>query len=143
MVSGIASSAEHLLSWHRNNPASGAGNWLPAMRLIANAKNGISSYELHRALGVTHETAWFMLHRIRLTMQAKTFEKLSGEIEANETFIGGLARNMHKDVRARKITGTGGAGKAVVMGLLKRHGEKDGSTALVVPEPFSGLDAGL
>src|SRR5262249_20733039 len=71
--------------------------WLAAVWLIANAKNGISSYELSRDLKVGQKTAWFMLHRIRLAMQAGSFEKLSGEIEADETFIGGLARNMHKD----------------------------------------------
>lgn len=106
----------------------GFEKWLPAMWLIANEKNGISSYELHRGLGVTQKTAWFMLHRIRLAMQTKTFEKLPCHVEADETFIGGLARNMHQDVCARKITGTGGAGKAVVMALLERHGEKNGST---------------
>jgi len=99
------------------------GKWFAAMWMVVNCKNGISSYEVHRALGVTQKTAWFMLHRIRLAMQAQTFEKLSGEVEADETYIGGLARNMHKSKRAEKITGTGGAGKSAVMGLLERHGE--------------------
>ena len=94
--------------------------WFAAIWLIANAKNGISSYEVHRALNVTQKTAWFMLHRIRLAMQTGTFERLSGEVEIDETFIGGAARFMHKSVKARKITGTGGAGKTVVMGLLER-----------------------
>jgi transposase-like protein len=97
----------------------GLEKWLPAIWLLANCKNGISSYELHRALGVTQKTAWFMLQRIRLAMQSGSFEKLSGGVEADETFIGGLARFMHKDKKA-KITGTGGAGKAIVMGLLER-----------------------
>ena len=97
--------------------------WLAAMWLIANAKNGISSYEIHRALGVTQKSAWFLLHRIRLAMQTGTFKKLVGTVEVDETFIGGLARNMHKKDRERKIKGTGGSGKAVVMGLLERHGE--------------------
>ena len=101
----------------------GFDKWLPAVWLLTNAKNGISSYELHRALGVTQKTAWFMLSRIRLAMQNGSIEKLGGEVEVDETFIGGKARNMHKDVRARKITGTGGVGKAVVMGLLERHGQ--------------------
>ncbi len=96
--------------------------WWPAVWLIVNCKNGISSYELHRALGVTQKTAWFMLHRIRLAMQNGTFEKMSGQVEADETYIGGLARNMHKDKREKKITGTGGSGKTAVMGLLERHG---------------------
>ena len=95
--------------------------WLPAMWMLANCKNGISSYELHRALKVTQKTAWFMFHRIRLAMQDNTPEKLSGQVEADETYIGGAARFMHKNVRDRKIKGqTGGVGKTVVMGLLER-----------------------
>jgi transposase-like protein len=101
----------------------GLDKWLTALWMIASAKNGISSWELHRSIGVTQKTAWFMLHRIRLAMQTKTFRKLSGEVEADETYIGGLARNMHKSQRAKKIKGTGGMGKVVVMGLLERHGE--------------------
>jgi transposase-like protein len=97
--------------------------WLAAIWLIANAKNGISSYEIMRALGVTQKSAWFLLHRIRLAMQTGTFEKMSGTVEVDETFIGGLSRNMHKHKREAKISGTGGAGKAVVMGLLERHGD--------------------
>jgi transposase-like protein len=97
--------------------------WLIAMWLIVNAKNGISSCELHRALGVTQKTAWFMLHRIRLAMQNGSMEKLVDDVEVDETFIGGKARNMHQDVRDRKITGTGGSGKVAVMGLLERGGE--------------------
>src|ERR1700733_1174582 len=74
--------------------------WLMAVWMIANCKNGVSSYEIHRALGVTQKTAWFMLHRIRLAMQDEvTGGKLSGEVEVDETFIGGKARNMHKDVK--------------------------------------------
>jgi len=95
---------------------------LPAMWMITNAKNGISSCEIARALGVMQKTAWFLLHRIRYAMQQGSFEKMSGQIEADETYIGGLARNMHKDKKAKKITGTGGSGKAIVMGLLERHG---------------------
>ncbi|CAN5556175.1 IS1595 family transposase [soil metagenome] len=102
----------------------GLDKWLSAVWLIVNAKNGISSYEIHRALGVTQKSAWFMIHRIRLAMQRGTFSKpLSGEVEVDETFIGGKARNMHKGERKRKIHGTGGSGKVAVMGLLERHGE--------------------
>src|SRR5215212_8082793 len=97
--------------------------WLPAMWIIANAKNGVSSCEIHRSIGVTQKTAWFMMHRIRLAMQRGSIEKLSGEVEADETYIGGLARNMHKDKRAEKIQGRGASGKVAVMGLLERHGE--------------------
>jgi transposase-like protein len=99
----------------------GLDKWLPAVWLLVNCKKGISSYEVARDLDVTQKTAWFMLQRIRLAMQSGTFEKIHGQVEADETFIGGLARLMHKADRARKITGTGGAGKAVVMGLLDRH----------------------
>ena len=101
----------------------GLDKWLPAVWLIANCKNGISSYELAKDLGVQQKTAWFMLHRIRLAMQTGTFEKLSGEIEVDETYIGGKARNMHKSKRAEKITGRGMSGKVAVMGLLERHGK--------------------
>lgn len=84
----------------------GLDKWLTAIWMVANCKNGVSSYEIHRAIGVTQKTAWFMLHRIRLAMQTGSFErKLGGQVEADETFIGGLARNMHKDKRAVKIKG--------------------------------------
>ncbi|MCE9589647.1 MAG: IS1595 family transposase [Planctomycetes bacterium] len=104
----------------------GLDKWLPAVWLITNAKNGISSYEIHRALGVTQKTAWFMLHRIRLAMKTGSFEKKMGGggkiVEADETFVGGKARNMHKAVRDRRIgTGTGAFGKTVVAGLLERN----------------------
>jgi transposase-like protein len=101
----------------------GMDKWLPAMWMLVNCKNGVSSYELSRALGVTQKTAWFMLHRLRLAMQTGTFEKLSGEVEADETFIGGKARNMHKSKREQKVKGRGSSGKVAVMGLLERHGE--------------------
>jgi transposase-like protein len=97
--------------------------WLAAMWMIVNAKNGVSSYEIHRAIGVTQKTAWFLLHRIRLAMQQGTFEKLSGHVEADETFIGGKARNMHLATRKRRITGTGGKDKTAVMGIIERGGE--------------------
>src|SRR6266853_2506411 len=97
----------------------GLEKWFPAMWLAANCKNGISSYELARTLGVTQKTAWFMLQRIRLAMQDGSIEKMKGRVEADETFIGGLARNMHKS--KKKHLGTGGAGKAAVMGLLERN----------------------
>ncbi len=100
----------------------GLDKWLTAMWLIVNAKNGVSSYELHRAIGVTQKTAWFMLHRIRLAMQNGSIEKLSGEVECDETFIGGKAKNMHKSKRERVIKGRGSVGKTAVMGLLERKG---------------------
>src|SRR6266568_3500536 len=99
----------------------GLDKWLAAIWLIANAKNGISSYEIHRALGVTQKSAWFLMHRIRKAMQAGTFRKLAGDVEVDETFIDGLARNMHKNKR-NKVSKTGFIGKVAVMGLLERHG---------------------
>jgi transposase-like protein len=99
----------------------GLDKWLTAMWLILNCKNGISSYEVARGLKVSQQTAWFMLHRLRLSMQQGSMEKIGGKVEADETFIGGLARNMHKHKKAQKITGTGGAGKELVVGLLDRE----------------------
>ena len=101
----------------------GLDKWLAAMWMIANSKNGVSSHEMARSLGITQKSAWFLLHRIRLAMQTGTFQKLDGQIQVDETFIGGKARHMHKDVRARKITGTGGKDKAIVAGVLQRGGE--------------------
>jgi transposase-like protein len=111
----------------------GLDKWLPAIWLIVNAKNGISSYELHRALGVTQKTAWFMLHRIRLAMQTDTFAKMSGDVEVDETYIGGKARFMHPERKDRMLKGRRGGttGKAAVMGLLSRDGRKGHSTVHV------------
>jgi hypothetical protein len=100
----------------------GLDKWFPAMWLAANCKNGISSYELHRCLGVTQKTAWFMLQRIRLAMQDGSIEKMKGRVEADETFIGAKARNMHFKVRKKVIKGTGPTtGKTAVFGLLERN----------------------
>jgi transposase-like protein len=100
----------------------GLDKWLPVVWLLTNCKNGISSYEVARDVDVTQKTAWLMLQRVRLAMQSGSFWKnLEGEIEADESFIGGLARNMHKHKRAEKIKGHGPAGKAIVMGLLERE----------------------
>src|SRR5713101_6717644 len=85
--------------------------WLPAAWLVINCKNGVSSYEISRDLGVTQKTAWFMLHRVRLAMQNGSVEKLSGEVEADETFVGGKSVNMHLDKLTRHRMGkrrTGG-----------------------------------
>jgi transposase-like protein len=95
--------------------------WLAAVWMIANAKNGISSLEIHRAIGVTQKTAWFMLHRIRTAMQSGTFEKLKGAVEVDETYVGGEAKNMH--IGKRKVAGRGSIGKAIVVGLLERNGD--------------------
>jgi transposase-like protein len=93
--------------------------WLCAFWLIANCKNGISSYELAKDIGITQKSAWFMLHRIRLAMQNGSIEKFSGRVEADETFIGGRARNMHADKKAHVKAGV--VGKVAVMGLLERN----------------------
>ena len=101
----------------------GLDKWLCAIWMLTNCKNGVSSYETARDLGVTQKTAWFMLQRIRLAMQDEDDGgTLGGEVEVDETFIGGKARNMHKDKRAKKITGTGGKDKAIVFGMLERGG---------------------
>src|SRR5216684_7921622 len=100
--------------------------WLPAVWLLVNCKNGISSYEIHRALGVTQKSAWFMLQRIRLAVQTKSFLKLGGsgkEIEADESFIGGAARFMHRNRRDRMITARGVKDKAAAFGILERGGQ--------------------
>lgn len=102
----------------------GLEKWLPVMWMLANCKNGVSSWEIHRAIGVTQKSAWFMLQRARLAMQdTETGGKLGGEVEVDETFIGGKSRNMHEDKRAEKITGTGGKNKAAVIGILERGGK--------------------
>lgn len=101
----------------------GLDKWLAGIWLIVNAKNGISSWEIHRALGITQKSAWFLLHRIRLAMQTGTFAKLSGDVESDETFIGGKAKFMHKAKRAQRIQGRGTVGKTVVHGVMARGGE--------------------
>src|SRR5262245_53080317 len=108
--------------------------WFAAMWMIASDKNGISSYEVARALNITQKSAWFMMHRIRLAMQDGTVDKFSGDVEVDETFIGGRARNMHAHKRAAKIKGaTGQVGKTAVLGLLERHGPDGHSRVRVKP----------
>jgi transposase-like protein len=107
--------------------------WICAIWLIANAKNGISSYELGRSLGVCQKTGWFMLQRIRLAMQQGSFKKMRGICEADETFIGAKARYMHKDRR----TGVGHAGikKQAVQGILERGTPKKTSRVVLKVVP--------
>jgi transposase-like protein len=100
--------------------------WLAAMWMVANCKNGVSSWEIHRAIGVTQKSAWFMLHRLRLALQTKSTVKLGGpggEVEVDETFIGGAARFMHADKHRRRITETGTKDKIAIVGVLHRGGE--------------------
>lgn len=109
----------------------GLDKWLAAMWMVVNCKNGVSSYEIARALGIMQKSAWFMDHRIRLALGMDAAEKLSGQVEVDETYIGGKARNMHRSVLAKRVTEfatprTGrnqNIGKVAVMGLLERHGE--------------------
>src|SRR2546430_6752870 len=109
----------------------GLDKWLTTTWLVTNCKNGISSYEIARDIKVTQKSAWFMLHRIRLAMQDDFFgSKFGGEVEVDETFIGGKARNMHVSERKRRITGTGGKDKTAVVGILERGGK---IRAAVVP----------
>jgi len=109
--------------------------WLPAVWMLVNDKNGISSWELHRALGVTQKTAWFMLHRIRAAMKSGGFGQMTkiggpdgGPVEVDETFVGGKFQNMHKSkrVRLQRIRGESREkdlhiGKTIVMGMLDRN----------------------
>src|SRR5438876_6324164 len=114
--------------------AVGLEKWLPALWLLTNCKNGISSYELARALGVTQKTAWFMLSRLRLALQSAHGGKMNGTIEADETYIGGKARNMHADKKRRIMMKRGRsiAGKVAVMALLERHDKPSSQVRLHV-----------
>lgn len=107
-------------------------SWLLAVWQITNCKNGISSYELAKAIGVTQKTAWFMNHRIRLAMQGEDGGTLGGEVEVDETYIGGKARNMHPRKKQSVKMGRGGAfaGKIAVMGLLQRNAPDKSSRAI-------------
>jgi transposase-like protein len=100
----------------------GLDKWACAMWMLGNCKNGVSSYEIAKALGITQKSAWFLLHRIRYAIHQGGISKLSGEVEADETFIGGKARNMHKGKRAEKIKGRGPEGKTIVAAVLERGG---------------------
>ena len=115
----------------------GLDKWFIAIWCVINAKNGVSSYEIHRALGVTQKTAWFMDHRIRLAMQTGTFLKFHGPVvESDESFIGGKAENMHAEKRERVIQGRGSVGKTAVHGVLQRGDKKDNPSqvkATVIP----------
>jgi transposase-like protein len=117
----------------------GLDKWMCAFWMICNCKNGVSSCEIARSLGVTQKSAWFMLHRIRKAMHDDFRDKLSGEVEADETFIGGKARNMHVSKRQRRITGTGGKDKTAVMGILERGGKV--RTAIIPNRKKSALQA--
>lgn len=106
--------------------------WFVAVWAVANCKNGISSYELGRAIGVRQASAWHMLHRIRKAMEAGGFDKMDGTHEADTTYVGGKAANMHADKRAKRITGRGAADKTAVHGVLRRGDDKSHSTVTAV-----------
>ncbi|MGA8145818.1 MAG: IS1595 family transposase [Candidatus Acidiferrales bacterium] len=100
--------------------------WLVAVWMIANCKNGVSSYEVARAIGVTQKSAWFMMHRVRLAMQDDSPVKIGGEgkeVEVDEAFIGGKSRNMHQHIRELRQVTQGDKGKTPVLGLLERDGK--------------------
>ncbi len=108
----------------------GLDKWLLGMWMLANCKNGISSYELHRATGISQKSAWFVLHRIRLALQGDGGPRLYGEIEADETFIGGAVKNMHRrSKRSKEAKGSNNWGKEVVLGLLERDGRVKAAVA--------------
>jgi transposase-like protein len=107
----------------------GLDKWLAGFWLVYNCKNGISSYEISRDLAITQKSAWHMMHRIRFAVHSGSFDKASGHVEADETFIGGKSRNMHIAQRKRRITGTGGKDKTAVIGILERG--KDGRSSTV------------
>jgi transposase-like protein len=109
--------------------------WLVALWMLVNCKNGVSSYEIASTIGITQKSAWFVMHRLRLALQNGSLLKLGGpegEVEVDETFIGGLARNMHKSVWKRRIKNAGNTGdKAIVFGILERGKEV---RTVVVPD---------
>jgi len=116
--------------------------WWMAAHLMNSGKNGVSAHEIHRSIGVTYKTAWFMMHRIRTAVQESSFVKLPNSgapVEVDETFIGGKARNMHLDKRERRITGTGGKDKTIVFGALERGGKVH--TIIVKDRKKAGLQA--
>lgn len=110
----------------------GLDKWFVAVWCVVNSKNGISSHELARALGVTQKTAWFMTHRIRKTLEIADppDSKFPGPAEADATYVGGAAKNMHKAKREKKITGRGAVNKTIVHGVLQRA-ESDGEISQV------------
>lgn len=116
--------------------------WFVGIWMVANCKNGISSYEMARALGITQKSAWHMNHRIRLAMRLGTIEKMDGTVEADEAYIGGLAKNMHQWRRDALKVGTGGMSKTAVVGMLQRT-KPSRVTARVVPDATKRTLQGL
>jgi transposase-like protein len=102
----------------------GLDKWMVAMWMLANCRNGVSSYEIARTVGITQKSAWHMLHRIRKAMTDLGTEKLGGNgpVEIDETFVGGKVKNMHKSKKVKGLSYAAGNGKAIVMGMLERGG---------------------
>jgi transposase-like protein len=103
----------------------GLDKWMVAMWMLANCKNGVSSYEISRTIGITQKSAWHMMHRIRKAMMDTTGDKLGGNapVEIDETFVGGKVKNMHKSKRPKNFSTQGGQGKTIVLGMLERGGK--------------------
>lgn len=118
----------------------GLDKWMVAIWMVTNAKNGISSWEIHRTIGITQKSAWFLAHRIRLALDNGSFIVMSGQVEADETFVGGLSKNMHHERREELIQGRGGVGKAIVMGILERHETKGASQVMATVIPDRSAD---
>jgi transposase-like protein len=128
----------------------GLDKWLMATWMITNCKNGVSSYEIARSIGVTQKSAWFMLHRIRLAM-GDSDGKLGGNggpVEIDETFVGGKVKNMHKSKRIKGMNYSAGNGKTIVMGMLERGGKvragviKDRKAPTMRPALYNNVEAG-
>lgn len=113
--------------------------WFLTVWLVANCKNGVSSYEVARDIDVTQTTAWFMLHRIRDAMEVEGIDKFDGPAEADASYIGGKARNMHKHKREQAIIGRGAVGKAIIHGILQRGETSQVRTAVVKADDAAEL----
>ena len=100
----------------------GLRKWFIAIYIFTSHKKGISSCQLAKDLGITQKSAWHLLHRIRFAFGISEPEQLENTVEVDETYVGGKAKNMHKSVRAKKISGRGASGKTAVLGLVERNG---------------------
>jgi transposase-like protein len=108
------------------------GKWLLIGWMLANCRNGISSHEVARTIGITQKSAWFMLHRLRAAAESEPQEKLFGEVEADETFIGPKPQKMHREKRLKMQTAERGKANAIVMGMLSRTSRE--IRAKVIPD---------